>query len=1231
MLRRPIFYVPILVIIMFCSTLQATGPDGSSMIMVTRDWMRRDKLTFDSNDLDFERETKDTLEFAKKTLAYVEKSADRSKLKIKLKNLEENVNAGANWRKLYIDICKLRREIIFSHPALDFEKILINVNPPTKYSHNGDQHLGRHSRIGPGLTILTDWKTENPKATAILKDKLPEGATRNPDLHYDADKVVFSFCDHTAEGQKRYFLYEAAIDGSWVKQLTGTKRDKFETWDDRATVIIEDNDGCYLPDGNIIFISTRSQTFGRCHGARYNPAWVLYRCDGNGDNIRQLSYNNENEYEPSVLNDGRIVFTRWEYTNRHEMLFHMLWWCRPDGTGASNFYGADTLHPMMVVEARAIPGTHKIVATAMAHHSYNTGTTVVLDTNLGDNDEEPVTHVTPETPYPESHGWPEPHYSHPYPVNEELFLVSRANHPVHKQGQTPPPADRGIYLIDPVGGRELIYENPNVASFSPIPIRKRQRPPVLPSVLPDGAPDYGTVYVQNAYLTGNDPEGKIQPGSIKAIRVNALGVKPQGIQAQCNAASTNDVPKKVLGTVPVDENGSAYFKIPARTSVQLQILDKNGMAILTEKSFFYLQPGENRGCIGCHEPSGTSPDRAAMSRIARMKPADLAPPAGPRYPGGMSYRRTVQPVMDRYCIQCHGLEKNDNGINLVDDGSIDIGQTHPGTYPGVYSALLAQGEHRIGRRAFMGGHPWDGVPVTMGSVEYNISRPYRFYAHGNKVSHMLANGDENHPKLIDVDRESYMRVIEWLDLNGQFYGDLFPNKHKIAQRGIDPIALSELRAFVRELFGEELARQPDRALVNPAQPEESRILMAPLAAEAGGWGQINGFTSKQDPKFKKLLELVDQCIVRHPNENVHGWQPLLECGGGVPWVIKARKNHLANTSSGIAQEKLVVLSEHQGPVIGPDHPDVKASGNRSGFETGQLVKHKGVYHMFVNEMFGQHHIDMRVSHWSSSDAVNWKRQSTVVDRVPGRSHKNHRSEVWLTGVKYNDVEEAWNIFFVSYRGGNSKAGEIFGCDYEGNIWRGRSTVKGPDGIAGPYKDVEIILQPDQNSQKWEGQQAVDSFNPYKAGDKWYGFYGGHYHKPRGPWPVGLAVADKLSGPWKRMPEGFNPVPIVKTFIENPIVTQLPDGRYLAIFDSLGPREIGYSISKDGTTWPLETRLTAQTGDNSWAGTGDHDMRTALCAIREDDGTFTVIYTAKMKDKGFWAVGKCTLGWTDSKK
>jgi hypothetical protein len=819
------------------------------------------------------------IELAKKTLAYVQKSKKLPACATSLQAL------GAKWasktvkpeayEEFYLSVRHLRRKMILSHPALDFERILINRNPPTRYSHNGDQHLGRHSRIGKGLTILSDWKSDDIKVAPMLKGKLPEGAVRNPDLHYDAKKVAFAFCDHTRKGQKRYFLYEAALDGSWMRQLTGTNRDKFETWDDRATVIIEDNDPCYLPDDEIIFITTRCQSFGRCHGGRYNPAWTLHRCDKNGDKITQLSFANENEYEPSVLNDGRIVFTRWEYTNRHEMFFHMLWACRPDGTNVTHFFGNDMLHPMMMVEAVAIPGTHRVATTAQGHHSYNTGTTVILDTNIGENTEDAIQHMTPETPYSESPGggWPSPHYSHPYPINEELFLASRANHKVHKQGQVPPVADRAIYLIDPLGGREMIYEDPEVASFSPIAIRKRKRPPVMPTMVRPNAPDYGTVFLQNAYLTRkeNDPNGVIKPGMIKAVRIIALGVQPRARRTACSMLVPVEIPKKVIGTVPVDETGSAYFKAPARTSLQIQTLDKNGMAILTEKSLFYLQPGENRSCVGCHEPEGSSPIVSAIAKLRRLRPVDLKPAAGPDYPGGLSFMRTVQPVLDRYCIKCHGLGegKDPKGekIKLIHDGQ---------QWPQSFKALVALGDHKVGLKRYMGGNE------NHKPEDNNISKPRRFFAFRNQVSHMLV---KNHGKC-NMDKDSYMRIIEWLDVNAQCYGDLFPNK--LEERKIDSAAMTQLRAYVKELFGAKIAAQPDRALINVAQVDESRILMAPLSAKSGGWGQITGYASKSDPKYKKMAALVDKCIIRNPNENKRGWRPTLEAGGGETWVMQER-------------------------------------------------------------------------------------------------------------------------------------------------------------------------------------------------------------------------------------------------------------------------------------------------------------------------------------------------------
>ena len=328
--------------------------------------------------------------------------------------------------------------------------------------------------------------------------------------------------------------------------------------------------------------------------------------------------------------------------------------------------------------------------------------------------------------------------------------------------------------------------------------------------------------------------------------------------------------------------------------------------------------------------------------------------------------------------------------------------------------------------------------------------------------------------------------------------------------------------------------------------------------------------------------------------------------------------------------RLRLSSEHQGPVVGFDHADVVSSGNQSGFETGQVVKEGGVYYMFVNEMFERPHRDLRIAYWTSPDAINWKRHSTLVESIPGRSSTNPRSEVWVTGVEFNDQEDAWNIFYVAYRAGDAETGEIEGNDYEGRIWRAKSVKHGRSGIAGPYVDMAVVLQPDEHSQSWEGQQAVATFNPYKAGDKWYAVYDGHNHVPRGPWPVGMAWADRLDGPWHRMPEGHNPVPIAEEFAENPQVTELSGGRFLTVFDSFGDQEIGYSISTNGIHWSPEVRLKVQSGDNLWAETGDHAMRTPLCAIEESDGTFTVIYTARTQIGGnrFYAIGKCTLAWAE---
>jgi len=401
-----------------------------------------------------------------------------------------------DFQELYIEIRRLRRELILSHPALDFDRLLINKRPPPRYhAHMCEQYLGRNSAAGPGLVILDSWK-DNPRETALLEGKLPNGSVLHPDLSFDAKRVLFSFADHTVVkndnvtipihlgrasrgfdnnkyGRRRFLVYEAAIDGENVRQLTGTPSDPMETAFGRATVLIEDLDPCYLPDGSIVFASTRSQNFGRCHGGVYKPAFLLYRADADGSDVRQISFAEANEWDPSVLPDGRIIYTRWDYINRHNTWFQSLWVTKPDGTATAHYYGNYTRNPCVIAESRSIPGTGKVVATAAAHHFITGGSIITVDPQKGQDGPEPLTRITPEVKFPETEGWGgKGCFATPYPLSEEMFLAAYSPEVIN-YGDRPSDAAFGIYLVDSLGGRELIYRDSDVSCFTPIPVRPR--------------------------------------------------------------------------------------------------------------------------------------------------------------------------------------------------------------------------------------------------------------------------------------------------------------------------------------------------------------------------------------------------------------------------------------------------------------------------------------------------------------------------------------------------------------------------------------------------------------------------------------------------------------------------------------------------------------------------------------------------------------------------------------
>jgi len=300
------------------------------------------------------------------------------------------------------------------------------------------------------------------------------------------------------------------------------------------------------------------------------------------------------------------------------------------------------------------------------------------------------------------------------------------------------------------------------------------------------------------------------------------------------------------------------------------------------------------------------------------------------------------------------------------------------------------------------------------------------------------------------------------------------------------------------------------------------------------------------------------------------------------------------------------------PVIGRTSPG--AEDNEYGFEGGRVIKVEGIYHLVTTEMLaGAMWVKTRIAHWTSSDRIHWKRVSTLYESSGDYTGQDPRAALWGPMPVYNTDEGRWDLIYVAYRCAPNTKTE-WGNKYQGRIWRAVSKQMGYGGMGGPYEDVGVILEPDSHSQSWEGLQGTDSFFPYQVGKRWLGFYGSANteHLPMEHWRVGLAEAPALAGPWKRL-SGVNPVNIEKRFAENPIVTPLTNGYYVAVYDNdvEYPNAIGYTWSApgDGVHWAPGRQLVVQPkGTGSWAD----NVRTPLGLIPEGNGQYTVFYTGYQK-------------------
>ncbi|MHC4546322.1 MAG: HzsA-related protein [Planctomycetota bacterium] len=583
--------------------------------------------------------------------------------------------------ELFEKAYQLRRKIAFSNPLLNFDKILFIKRHRPTFNHMCDQYYGINALPGGGLYILSDPFGENPKVKDILEDsvvekgrlkgqKLTDGSFVSPGLSYDAKTISFAYVEckgdkahrhhtdpskgHWHEGRS-YHILKVNIDGTGLEQLTDG------TWNDF--------DPCWLPNGRVVFISERRGGYLRC--GRVCPTYTLFDMNPDGSDIRCLSPHETNEWHPSVTNDGMIIYTRWDYMDRHGCTAHLPWITTPDGRNSRAVHGnfaPRELRADMELDVRAIPNSHKFVATGAPHHGQAFGSLVVFDPRIEDDDAmAPLKRITPEVDFPETQGGAQV-YGTAWPLSEKYYLCvydPTMQPGIGRQGKNHLRGRYGIYLVDIFGNKELIYRDPKIACQSPMPLRPRSKPPVLPDKsvrVAKGQPAEGTLALINVYDTLTPWPQNMKIKSLRVYQILPMSV-PSGAPPhetslrEPTAGDSVVLARYVLGTVPVEEDGSAHFSVPAGKELFFQVLDEKGLAVQSMRSATYLQPGEMLVCQGCHEPRHRAPESPRNIPIAmRREPSKPTPDVDGTNP--FSYPRLVQPVLDKHCVQCHQNHPN---------------------------------------------------------------------------------------------------------------------------------------------------------------------------------------------------------------------------------------------------------------------------------------------------------------------------------------------------------------------------------------------------------------------------------------------------------------------------------------------------------------------------------------------------------------------------------------------
>ncbi len=561
----------------------------------------------------------------------------------------------AQWLNLYEQACQRRRELRLKPLMGKPQSIVFTKHYNMGGSHyaytEGQSDAQSEGHFLPGSSLcLLEMDGAEPRVRTLLKDD--QGVIRDPAVSYDGKRILFAW--KKSDLKDDYHLYEMEVESGKIRQLT-------------FGLGFADYEGTYLPNGDILFNSTRCVQTVDCWWTEVSN---LYTCNRDGKFLRRLTFDQVHDNFPTVLDDGRVIYTRWEYSDRGQVFPQPLFQMNPDGTGQTEFYGNNSWFPTSILHARGIPGTQKVLGILSGHHCMQTGKLAEIDPAKGRQEADGVQLIAPVRKTVaeriDAYGQTGELFQYPYPLSEDTFLVTY--HPLGwhdaklKKDRSEMPRFK-VYFMTKGGRREMLAADPLISCNQAVLLASRQ-PPLNRASLVDYRQNTGTYFMQNIYADA--AWSSIEKGAVKRLRVVALDYRAAGVGANDNRGpgggamvstppSINNGswdPKIILGEATVYEDGSAFFRVPSRTPLYFQALDKNGHVVQTMRSWSTLQPGENASCVGCHEnKNAPAPIIRKTTQAALAGAESLKPFYGPARP--FSFSREIQPILDRKCVGCH--------------------------------------------------------------------------------------------------------------------------------------------------------------------------------------------------------------------------------------------------------------------------------------------------------------------------------------------------------------------------------------------------------------------------------------------------------------------------------------------------------------------------------------------------------------------------------------------------